>query len=317
MPEKEIIELRKVLYSLNESELVLNNEQKLLGIVIYHKKNYHRGRIRFRHLKEVQRKLKQIRISFTHLMDKMKQCCQLNKLKNYPHLIDLLDSNGKNINYFMDIIIKCLNSFIEEYLISFHDMQFCYLVIGILGRFYVLYLYYLNKMEHIRWMLYNKYHNTNINDTIYWNDFNTNQFMFPHKIFKYGNYFKYNEWIKISNNNTDNIHEIIQKFNKYFNTNISAFETDIIQNNDDIKMDIPTNKDITKNHKKSVSPNVGKKRKRDETKLQNKPKKQKLIPKKKSDKKEPALTVLTNKDTNDNATQNETDFIDDIFADLD
>ncbi len=50
-----------------------------------------------------------------------------------------IDNLGRDTKLFTDIIMKCVGSFICEYVLSGHDVNFCYLTTALLSRLYSLY----------------------------------------------------------------------------------------------------------------------------------------------------------------------------------
>ncbi len=97
-------------------------------------------------------------------------------------IILFIDNIGKDTKLLIDIIMKCVGSFICEYVLSGHDVNFCYLTIAILSRLYSLYCSRLSQMAQTRKILFIFYKNINANNyqTIYWNDFNL--FIWPNKV---------------------------------------------------------------------------------------------------------------------------------------
>eukprot|EP01084_Bolivina_argentea_P040250 74392_1 len=175
--------LQSLLNHLTETTKCIKNESKLLEFIIRNKRNYHRGRIRFRHLKEVSRKHKQIIKKWNTFSCSICNNIRKNNMNaKVSSIILSIDNIGKDTKLFIDIIMKCVGSFICEYVLSGHDVNFCYLTIAILSRLYSLYCSKLSQMAQTRKILFIFYKNINpINyQTIYWNDFNL--FIWPNKV---------------------------------------------------------------------------------------------------------------------------------------
>ena len=167
--------LNKLFNHINETQKSINNETKLLHFIIRNKRNYHRARIRFRHLVEVSRKHKRIASKWKSFSASIQNNISKNSIDSkVQSIISYIDNVGRDTKSFADIIIKCVGSFINEYILSGHDINFCYLTIGILGRLYSLYSSRTSQMAQTRRALFLFEHKTKaVNySVIYWNDLN-------------------------------------------------------------------------------------------------------------------------------------------------
>ena len=98
-------------------------------------------------------------------------------------LVSSMDCIGRESKCFTDTVMKCVWSFVEDYLLTSHEVNFCYLSLGILGRLYSVYRSRLHRMAAVRKMLFLALHreaNSKEYLCIYWNDFSS--FKWPHSV---------------------------------------------------------------------------------------------------------------------------------------